>query len=204
MRVENKLAPPQVFALATLRFRRGRTAPFGETKRQENFEITFALTRRLLHSKTANFHHRSEIRGDAPVGRGSRSCVSMWGFAVPRVRHELGVRASFFCRPAAQVQLVPCSTCGIAMQGTEKQFNIRRHFARQFKTWRLSQNLPLKVVAADLGISKAALCQWESGVNFPSPEKMALLSDYTSLPLCHFMCAVSKQSACRSNHHRVN
>jgi len=74
------------------------------------------------------------------------------------------------------------------MPEAKKHFNIRRHFARRFKAWRLSRNLPLKFVAEDLGISKAGLCQWENGVNFPSPEKLALLADYTGLPLCHFVC----------------
>ena len=83
------------------------------------------------------------------------------------------------------------------MPGAGKGFDIRRHFGRHFKAWRLSRNLPLKAVAADLGISKAALCHWESGVNFPSPKKLALLPRYTGLPLCHFVCDKSRQHLCQ-------
>ena len=86
------------------------------------------------------------------------------------------------------------------MPEAKKQFNIRRHFARSFRGWRLARRLPLKAVADDLGITKSALCQWESGLTFPSPEKLALIASYTGQPVCRFVCADSSQHCHQKRH----
>ena len=52
--------------------------------------------------------------------------------------------------------------------------------------WRASVNKPLKVVASEFGVSESTWNRWELGQRFPSPEYIARLAKYISVPICIF------------------
>lgn len=59
-------------------------------------------------------------------------------------------------------------------------------FAARFSKWRKYKRLPLKSVAADLGVSLQVISDWERGRRFPSSRHLALIETYTGVPLCQF------------------
>ena len=61
-------------------------------------------------------------------------------------------------------------------------------FAQRLRSWRKFKDLPLKIIAADLGVTESAFSQWENGGTFPSSKNLAVLMNYTGLPPCHFFC----------------
>ena len=67
-------------------------------------------------------------------------------------------------------------------------FDAKEIFALRLSTWRKGKSLPLKIIAADLGVTESAFCQWEKGNTFPSSRNLALLANYTGLPPCYFLC----------------
>ena len=69
--------------------------------------------------------------------------------------------------------------------------DIGTSFAIAFKNWRQRHNLPLKQVAADLGLSVNTISLWELGKRFPSKRHFAMLADYTGLPPCKLFCVVA-------------
>lgn len=69
-----------------------------------------------------------------------------------------------------------------------KRFDIQASFAASFREWRLKNDLTLKEVAMDLGISISTVNCWELGQRFPSGRHLELLVDYTGLPPCKFFC----------------
>ena len=66
--------------------------------------------------------------------------------------------------------------------------DIRACFATAFRNWRLENNIPLKQVAADLGVSVATVNTWESGKYFPIGRHFEILVDYMGVPPCRLFC----------------
>ncbi len=71
--------------------------------------------------------------------------------------------------------------------------DIRGSFATAFRNWRLKENIPLKQVAADLGVSIGTVNNWESGKRFPTGRHFELLAEYTGLPPCRLFCIMADQ-----------
>lgn len=69
--------------------------------------------------------------------------------------------------------------------------DLRATFATAFKSWRLKQNIPLKQLAADLGLSAATISMWELGKRFPTDHHLELLMDYTAMPPCRLFCVMA-------------
>ena len=68
---------------------------------------------------------------------------------------------------------------------------MRASFAMAFRNWRLKNNIPLKKVAMDLGVSIATVNYWESGRRFPSARYLEKLANYTGLPPCRLFCIMA-------------
>ena len=75
----------------------------------------------------------------------------------------------------------------------KKEFHcdIRAAFATSFRNWRLKENIPLKKIAADLGVSIATVNSWESGKYFPTGRSLEMLADYTGVPPCRLFCVMA-------------
>ena len=74
---------------------------------------------------------------------------------------------------------------------TELPYDVRASFATGFRNWRLKNNIPLKVVATDLGISIATVSAWETGRRFPTGRHFEMLVHYTGLPPCRLFCVMA-------------
>ncbi|MGA2243047.1 MAG: helix-turn-helix transcriptional regulator [Verrucomicrobiota bacterium] len=59
--------------------------------------------------------------------------------------------------------------------------------ARWLRAWRRQRGIPLKQMAADLGVSSSVISAWENGRRFPSVTNLAALSSYTAVPVCQFL-----------------
>ncbi|MCF7730938.1 MAG: helix-turn-helix transcriptional regulator [Akkermansiaceae bacterium] len=70
--------------------------------------------------------------------------------------------------------------------------DIRASFAKAFSTWRRSNNIPLKKVATDLGLSIATINSWELGKRFPTGFNFEMLANYTGLPPCRLFCVMAE------------
>jgi len=70
----------------------------------------------------------------------------------------------------------------------ESHCQIRYAFATAFRNWRLKNNIPMKRVATDLGVSIATVSYWESGRQFPTGRHLEMLADYTGLPPSRLFC----------------
>ncbi|MBI5397263.1 MAG: helix-turn-helix transcriptional regulator [Verrucomicrobia bacterium] len=64
----------------------------------------------------------------------------------------------------------------------------RARMSRLLKDWRGRNHLPLKKIAADLGVTGATWSRWESGDRFPEPDQIRALADYIGVPVCRFFC----------------
>ena len=75
----------------------------------------------------------------------------------------------------------------------EKEFrcDIRGSFATAFRNWRLREHIPLKQVAADLGVSIGTVNKWESGKRFPTGRHFEMLAEYTGVPPCRLFCVMA-------------
>jgi transcriptional regulator with XRE-family HTH domain len=71
--------------------------------------------------------------------------------------------------------------------------DVQASFAQAFRNWRLKNNIPLKQVAMDLGVSIATVYSWESGTRFPTGRHFRMLTDYTGLPPCRLFCVMADQ-----------
>jgi transcriptional regulator with XRE-family HTH domain len=71
------------------------------------------------------------------------------------------------------------------------QFDIRASFAIGFKNWREKSRIPLKKIAADLGVGIATVQAWESGQRFPNGDNLEMLATYTGLPPCRLFCVLA-------------
>jgi hypothetical protein len=69
--------------------------------------------------------------------------------------------------------------------------DIRDGFATAFRNWRLKNNIPLKKIARDLGLSIATINSWESGTRFPTGYNLEMLANYTSVPPCRLLCVMA-------------
>ena len=68
------------------------------------------------------------------------------------------------------------------------QCDIRASFATAFSAWRRNNNIPLKKIAKDLGLSVATINSWELGKRFPTGYNFEMLTNYTGLPPCRLFC----------------
>ena len=71
--------------------------------------------------------------------------------------------------------------------------DIRASFATAFGNWRRKNNIPLKKIARDLGLSVATINSWELGKRFPTGYNFEMLTDYTGLPPCRLFCVMADQ-----------
>ncbi len=69
--------------------------------------------------------------------------------------------------------------------------DIGASFAIAFKNWRRKNKIPLKQVAADLGLSINTVSLWELGKSFPSKHHFEILSQYTGQPPCRLFCIMA-------------
>jgi DNA-binding transcriptional regulator YiaG len=80
-----------------------------------------------------------------------------------------------------------------AVMGQRPQFqcDVRASFACAFSNWREKNNVPLKQVARDLGLSVATVNGWELGKCFPTGYNLEVLVKYTGLPPCKLFCVMA-------------
>jgi transcriptional regulator with XRE-family HTH domain len=64
-------------------------------------------------------------------------------------------------------------------------------FARAFRNWRLNNNILLRKIAKDLGVSIATANSWESGQRFPTGRHLEKIVDYTGVPPCQLLCRIT-------------
>jgi transcriptional regulator with XRE-family HTH domain len=76
-------------------------------------------------------------------------------------------------------------------QGSTLRCDIRASFATAFCNWRLKNNVPLKQIAIDLGVSIATVNSWELGKCFPTGRHFQMLADYTGVPPCRLFCVMA-------------
>ena len=69
--------------------------------------------------------------------------------------------------------------------------DVRASFAMAFRNWRLKNDVPLKKVAKDLGLSVATISSWELGRRFPTGCNFEILVNYTGLPPCRLFCVMA-------------
>ena len=71
-----------------------------ERQRQRRFDIDFCVNAQIVSIENREFSTCEARRAETRPVWGAAPCLVFrkWGFAVPRWRHELGVRASFFGR----------------------------------------------------------------------------------------------------------
>jgi transcriptional regulator with XRE-family HTH domain len=69
--------------------------------------------------------------------------------------------------------------------------DIRASFAMAFSAWRQKNNIPLKKIAGDLGVSVATINSWELGKRFPTGYNFEMLTNYTGLPPCRLFCVMA-------------
>ena len=74
---------------------------------------------------------------------------------------------------------------------TEFHCDIRASFATAFRNWRLKNQIPLKKIAADLGLSVATVNSWELGKRFPTGRNFEMLVNYTGVPPCRLFCVMA-------------
>lgn len=76
-----------------------------------------------------------------------------------------------------------------------EQNDVRTSFATAFSNWRQRNQIPLKKVAADLGLSIATINKWELGQRFPTGRHFELLVMYTGEPPCRLFCVMADKCA---------
>ena len=69
--------------------------------------------------------------------------------------------------------------------------DIRASFATAFRNWRLKNNVSLKKIADDLGLSVSTVNSWELGKRFPTGRNFEILVDYTGVPPCRLFCVIA-------------
>ena len=69
--------------------------------------------------------------------------------------------------------------------------DIGASFAIAFQNWRRKKKIPLKQVAADLGLSVNTINLWELGKRFPTGPHFQMLAEYTGMPPCRLFCVIA-------------
>ena len=69
--------------------------------------------------------------------------------------------------------------------------DVRASFATAFNNWRRKNNIPLKAIARDLGVSISTVSSWELGEYFPTGYNFEMLVEYTGLPPCKLFCVMA-------------
>jgi transcriptional regulator with XRE-family HTH domain len=69
--------------------------------------------------------------------------------------------------------------------------DIHANFATAFRNWRLKNNIPLKAIAKDLGLSISTVSSWELGERFPAGYNFEMLANYTGMPPCKLFCVMA-------------
>ena len=69
--------------------------------------------------------------------------------------------------------------------------DIRASFATAFSAWRHENNIPLKKIARDLGLSVSTINSWELGERFPTGRNFEMLVNYTGVPPCRLFCVMA-------------
>ena len=90
-----------------------------------------------------------------------------------------------FCRGLSVISCV--------VPKSKLQCDIRTTFATAFQNWRLKNNIPLKRIAKDLGVSVATVSSWEMGTRFPTACNFEMLVSYTGVPPCRLFCVMANQ-----------
>src|SRR3974390_1713229 len=62
-------------------------------------------------------------------------------------------------------------------------------FSGRLRRWRQARSMPLKRMAADLGVSVSVVSAWEQGSRFPSVHHLEKLAVYTGMPVCQLLFA---------------
>ncbi len=92
----------------------------------------------------------------------------------------------------------PCDNGGLSLPGRINHApdgrNIRETFARNLRLWRTWRDLPMKVVAGDVGVDESTYCLWEAGKRFPNAENLDAIAMYAGVPICRFF--KNGESAC--------
>jgi len=60
----------------------------------------------------------------------------------------------------------------------------REALAHHLHAWRDENNVPLKALATELGVSISTVSAWEHGKRFPSGDHLDRLSEFTEMPVC--------------------
>lgn len=71
------------------------------------------------------------------------------------------------------------------------QCDIRASFATAFRNWRVKNRIPLKQIAAALGLSVSTVSSWELGERFPTGRNFEMLVNYTGVPPCRLFCVMA-------------
>jgi transcriptional regulator with XRE-family HTH domain len=76
-------------------------------------------------------------------------------------------------------------------QELEFHCDLRACFATAFSNWRRKNNIPLKQIASDLGVSVATVNSWVLGTRFPAGRHLEKILDYTGVPPCRLFCVTA-------------
>ena len=69
--------------------------------------------------------------------------------------------------------------------------DLRGSFATAFSAWRRKNNIPLKKIAKELGLSIATVSSWQTGEHFPTGRNFEMLVNYTGVPPCRLFCVMA-------------
>ena len=61
--------------------------------------------------------------------------------------------------------------------------------ATRLRKWRRAKGYPLKSVAYGVGVSEAAVSDWENGKRFPTGKHLDALAEHTGIPARCLLCA---------------
>ena len=68
---------------------------------------------------------------------------------------------------------------------------VAQRFGQRLRIWRTKRKVPLKHLAAELGVSIQIVSDWERGRRFPTAKHLTRLETHMDVPLCGFFHAAS-------------
>jgi transcriptional regulator with XRE-family HTH domain len=71
------------------------------------------------------------------------------------------------------------------------QCDVCASFAIAFRNWRVKNKIPLKKIAADLGLAVSTVSAWEMGESFPTGRHFEMLVNYSGVPPCRLFCVMA-------------